>query len=137
MKVNVRQTGTQTDGGGGGVNGCVSSVQVSLLRVLCPNTLLSPYLLPLSSSADTACLDCHLPPPSFLSSLLSLSPQLQLNCVPRELKRLICQICSPCVYYKVWPTLYMQTGMDNIQYTYTVCVYKIYSIQVCQYFTVC
>lgn len=51
------------------VNGFVSSMQVSLLRDLCPNTLLSPYLLPLSSSADTACLDCRSPSLSLSSHL--------------------------------------------------------------------
>lgn len=70
----MEQNGGQTDGGGRreeGVNGSVSSVQVSLLRVVCPNTLLSPYLLPLSSSADTVCLDCRSPFLSLLSSISS------------------------------------------------------------------
>ena len=70
-----RREGRQTEEGGGrreeGVNGSVSSVQVSLLRVVCPNTLLSPYLLPLSSSADTVCLDCRSPFLSLLSSISS------------------------------------------------------------------
>lgn len=63
MRVNKGQTDSGGGGGGGeggteGVDGSVSWVQVSLLRALCPNTPLSPYLLPLSSSADTVCLDC-------------------------------------------------------------------------------
>ena len=69
-----RERGGREEGGGrrdGGVNGSVSSVQVSLLRVVCPNTLLSPYLLPLSSSADTVCLDCRSPFLSLLSSISS------------------------------------------------------------------
>ncbi len=84
-----RKEGRQTEEGGG-VNGSVSSVQVSLLRVLCPNTLLFPYLLPLSSSADTACLDCRL---SSLSPLISSfiittpRPQLQFNCTATSAHR--------------------------------------------------
>lgn len=73
----MEQNGGQTDGGGRreeGVNGSVSSVQVSLLRVVCPNTLLSPYLLPLSSSADTVCLDCRSPFLSSISSFIIATP---------------------------------------------------------------
>lgn len=72
------ETGRRTDRGrrGCSVNGTVSSVQVSLLRVLCPKALLSPYLLPLSSTADSVCLDCRSDAPS----LLSLSPHLCHSC---------------------------------------------------------
>lgn len=77
-RVRICEKGRRTDRGrrGCGVNGTVSLVQVSLLRVLCPKTLLSPYLLPLSSTADSVCLDCRSEPPS----LLSLLPHLCHSC---------------------------------------------------------
>lgn len=65
----------------------VASTQVSLLQVLCPNTQLSPYLLPLSSSADTVCLDCSLSSlytspliSSFIISTLLAQLQLSIQC---------------------------------------------------------
>lgn len=76
-KMNM-ETGRRPDGGRRrcGVTGPVSWLQVSLLRVLCPKTLLSPYLLPLSSTADGVCLDCRSDAPS----LLSLLPHLCHSC---------------------------------------------------------
>lgn len=115
MRVNGIQTSRQTDRGGGlgGVNGPVSSMQVSLLRVLCPNTLLSPYLLPLSS-ADAVCLDCSSPS---LSSLLSLSPHLYHSYnsnVCHECKELVCQTYCPNALQRAGPTAYMLSKYGNI-----------------------
>lgn len=95
--MNMNETGRGADevGGGCGVNGPVSSAQVSLLRALCPNTPLSPYLLPVPFSAHAACLDCRADAPSPLSLLPRLDPGVHRDrpppCTggPRREKRLV------------------------------------------------